>query len=566
MAKKQVLYIDVWNVLKGTTLFVVLCVWPVLEWGGWLQTGMFLFFLLLVSPDVSAGALAATLFFVIPASLNISLKVLANMPPGSATLVLALVVSVIKGGRLPDASDGKLVGRSISPVFIGRLRTLCVLVALCSFTATAFKSADWFNALCFGALYGLLSWRLRRWAPAPVKEGRSRALWATVLTLVVSVVFSLFVLECGARMLFPKLSQATDVYRADPEYVFMLRPGGKGENVVALADGKRKTVHLDLSTQGIRDSEIPPKEPGEFRIAMLGDSFTMGHAVEAGDAISKQLENKLLAAVPGQRIRVINCGIGGGGTLQELGMLRERAFPLQPDLVILQLYLGNDVDNALEVVNKRQRAYNILWHETLSNYCFRNLPRFRTEDWIFRHVRAYQALRMATKQRWALSFIESLRFIDPVNEPREPSEERPDTLEVDLTDWYPELEEGMQILKDHVLQMRKECQSRGIDFMAYCVPDMDEISDDCWVAATRGAESSGQYQRLKGIDVLDAFFADQAIPHISVVGPLRKAGPIESVYYVFDGHLTKLGNATVAQEWTRYLADGYLRDRLTRGT
>jgi hypothetical protein len=564
MAESRLWDINIRRCFKGAALAVLCCVWTVMGWGGWQQTGMLLFYLLIVSSDVSIVALAASLSFVFLASYNIVLPALADAPPGTVCLVLTALASIAKGRRLLDMPEGRLAGLPLSPAWVGRVTGMFALLALFSFAAAAFKSVQTVSALAFGAVFALGWWRLRSLAPAAAERGPRSAPWATALMFIAAVAMSLLVLEGGARLLLPKLSRTAEVYACDPDYIFMLEPHGKGENIIALSKHKSKTVPLYISAQGIRERDIPPKEPGEFRIAMIGDSFTMGHAVRTRDAIPRQLEDRLLAALPGVRIRVINCGIGGGGTLQELGMLRERAFPLAPDLVILQLYPGNDLDNALEVVNKRLRAHNVLWHQILADYRFRNLARFRAEDWAFRHLRAYRALRMATEKQWIISFIEDLRFVKRSKALHKPSARGPDTLEADLVQWYPELEEGLRILKSDVMQMRRECQARKIDFMAYCIPDLQEVSDKHWAAATGGAGTPG-YERLKGLRLIEGFFEEQSIPHVSVVEPLRNAGAIEDVYYTFDGHLSELGNATVAGVWAGRIAGNYARDHLASG-
>jgi hypothetical protein len=76
---------------------------------------------------------------------------------------------------------------------------------------------------------------------------------------------------------------------------------------------------------------------------MSGDSFTMSHAVEAEDAIPQNLARPLMANCVGKDISVLNAGCDAGGPLQELGTLCEVGLALEPDLVILQVYPGNDI-------------------------------------------------------------------------------------------------------------------------------------------------------------------------------------------------------------------------------
>jgi hypothetical protein len=79
----------------------------------------------------------------------------------------------------------------------------------------------------------------------------------------------------------------------------------------------------------------------------LGDSVTFGLEVPIEQTYPKVLERELLnhgrAAV-----EVINAGVPGYGTRQELAWLRAYGVRLSPDLVILGFFVGNDVlDNRM---------------------------------------------------------------------------------------------------------------------------------------------------------------------------------------------------------------------------
>ena len=77
------------------------------------------------------------------------------------------------------------------------------------------------------------------------------------------------------------------------------------------------------------------KAPGTFRVLVLGDSLS------AGQAWVRYAEKKLLAAVPGKRIELWNGGIPGFDTCSELGMLEERGWAIDPDLVLLQFCVND---------------------------------------------------------------------------------------------------------------------------------------------------------------------------------------------------------------------------------
>jgi hypothetical protein len=89
---------------------------------------------------------------------------------------------------------------------------------------------------------------------------------------------------------------------------------------------------------GFRERPIGPKQPGEFRIVVLGDSFTVSAGVAYGDIYTARLE-KLLGA------RVINLAVGGYNVVQYALVLQEVGLALQPDLVIVALFPDNDFSN-----------------------------------------------------------------------------------------------------------------------------------------------------------------------------------------------------------------------------
>jgi lysophospholipase L1-like esterase len=100
---------------------------------------------------------------------------------------------------------------------------------------------------------------------------------------------------------------------------------------------------LRTNSQGLVGPPVSAhKPPGEFRIVVLGDSYTVGGQVPYDQTFPAVLEHRLRAAGY-QQVRVINAGVGGYTTFNEAGLLREHLGVLQPDLVVVAAFLGNDV-------------------------------------------------------------------------------------------------------------------------------------------------------------------------------------------------------------------------------
>jgi len=67
--------------------------------------------------------------------------------------------------------------------------------------------------------------------------------------------------------------------------------------------------------------------------------------VHNGETYSSFLETKLNQdpRVEGTKFQVLNAGVGGYSTLQEYLWLQVYGHALQPDLIILGFYAGNDI-------------------------------------------------------------------------------------------------------------------------------------------------------------------------------------------------------------------------------
>jgi lysophospholipase L1-like esterase len=140
-----------------------------------------------------------------------------------------------------------------------------------------------------------------------------------------------------------------DRYRCDPRLGWTYRPGAR----VLVFNWSGEFVHfVRFNRDGLRDDREAPAGPdaGAFRIAVLGDSFSAGLQVPADGSFSRQLEARLGAvATPGRRIEVWNAAVDGFGTAQALQMFGERVARYRPNVVLLGLFLANDLgDNVRE--------------------------------------------------------------------------------------------------------------------------------------------------------------------------------------------------------------------------
>jgi len=165
-------------------------------------------------------------------------------------------------------------------------------------------------------------------------------------------------------------------YVPDPHTGSRLRAGFAAEF------SKEGRARVRITSDGRRDRERPvPKPAGTFRIAVLGDSYAEALQVDQDQTFWAVLESQLndCPRFAGQTVEVLNFGVSGFGTAQELEMLRNYVWPYQPDLVLLAFLTGNDVsDNSQMLSADGVRPYYRLRDNDLElDRSFQNHPYYR---------------------------------------------------------------------------------------------------------------------------------------------------------------------------------------------
>ena len=120
---------------------------------------------------------------------------------------------------------------------------------------------------------------------------------------------------------------------------------------------------IKTNLKGLRDYEFSGKKPdGVFRILVLGDSITEGHAIDGENTYPKKIEKLLNNRTTSRKYEVINCGVTGYNTFQELVFLKEKGITYQPDLVIVG-FCPNDIMEPAILKNtgfvKPKKAINV---------------------------------------------------------------------------------------------------------------------------------------------------------------------------------------------------------------
>ena len=193
------------------------------------------------------------------------------------------------------------------------------------------------------------------------------------------------------------LFYTTDYYRG-----FALRPGLEGHYQ------REGESYVRINSDGQRDREhAKAKPPDTVRIAVLGDSFVEAMHVPMEQTFWSLLERKLeeCHAFPGKHVEVLNFGVSGYGTAQELMTLRKKVWDYSPDIVVLAFTTYNDVYDNSRALSKTQDVPYFTYSngELVYDASFRDSSAYQWHDsrlsklgrWFDDHLRLVQLIHYA---------------------------------------------------------------------------------------------------------------------------------------------------------------------------
>lgn len=168
----------------------------------------------------------------------------------------------------------------------------------------------------------------------------------------------LFVGELALRLIG---YEAPPFYRLDARFGWTLRP-----NLSTWYRDEGEAL-IETSSAGLRDIDhLPGKQPGVYRILVLGDSYAEALQVDRANTFWALLGDEL-ASCPAKNARTIellNFGVSSYGTANELLRLEGEGFTYEPDLVLLAFCLNDLQDNhpKLDHLTVKTRPY-FVWSD-----------------------------------------------------------------------------------------------------------------------------------------------------------------------------------------------------------
>jgi lysophospholipase L1-like esterase len=183
--------------------------------------------------------------------------------------------------------------------------------------------------------------------PSQKKELSSSRLLAIKLTVILislgfSLLFAEFVLRVRVWYNKHQVNYPVEVPKTDE-----FSPT-RHHRLVPHVKSRHKDIEYDYiwanNSLGMRDRERSlEKVPNTFRMLFLGDSMVQGYGVPLEKSMVYLLENSINQPQRQNKIEILNAGVFGYSPFLEYLYLKEIAPKIKPDLVLVGLFLGNDI-------------------------------------------------------------------------------------------------------------------------------------------------------------------------------------------------------------------------------
>lgn len=388
--------------------------------------------------------------------------------------------------------------------------------------------------------------------------------WAVLLLAAAGLLLGLLVVEVATRVLVPL--PPSSFLNLDPVLGTFHEPraSGRWTNLQREFD-----TLVTINSKGLRDREFTYEKPGgAFRVLALGDSFVEALQVNLEDTFSKRLEALLDANRPDgyPAYEIINAGVSGYATDNELLLYLNEGQKYQPDLVLLTLLPNNDIlDNSYALGGGRPyftlEGSELVLHSEAPAVGPARESLFRAvRGWLHRHLKVYRIAADAavrnTRMRQVLRDA-GLLGITNLDVPGDYLRE----YVLFGPDLSGEFQDAWELTQALLLRLRQEARQRQARFAVVLIPYAFQVYPDRWEAILREyPPMQGKAWDLSKPDRMVMQFLDQhEIPYIHLL-PIMEAEAVRgaSLYFSHDGHLNEAGHQVVARAIYEFLLNKHL--------
>jgi hypothetical protein len=279
---------------------------------------------------------------------------------------------------------------------------------------------------------------------------------------------------------------------------------------------------------GFLDTEPTAEKGNRFRILGIGDSFSWGVVPYESNYLTV-LEEVLSARDP--RVEVVNMGIPATGPPDYLAILVNEGLALDPDMVVLSFFVGNDFTERQRQAALHDRFYVV----ALARYALALRPHF-----------------------------EGVPSKDSPYDDDEPTLDEDAFLAVERRRsviYTAQADDFMLLLKESfepLLEMQRVCSSRNIDLVVVLIPDELQVNQQ--LQATVAASLSLQLQDIdwaRPNRMLAEALSQAGVSAVDLLPRFAELGASQRLYKPRNTHWNIAGNRLAAELIAEALARRY---------
>ena len=352
---------------------------------------------------------------------------------------------------------------------------------------------------------------------------------ARLLLVAASAVLGLGIAEVAVRSVRPQpvLRVTRGLYAPDPPRRYRLQPGFRG----TMTNRVEYRTPVAVNRLGLRGEEVTGKPPGSLRVLVLGNSFTFGVGARDDETYPVQLEGILRSR--GRPAQVLNAGAPGFGVPDAVAWLERWGWSLEPDLVVLGVFLGNDLQDAAA---DGPRAVLVGGQLRMRGQKTSNLSR-----WLNYHSHLYVLLKTS-----ALGKMTRRLRGRPEPERRRTLRAEFELYEKDGTSQV--VRQGLAATEEAVDELAATATDRSV--VAVLIPSLPQVDPTAWSQALDRLDLDPErYDAARPNRLFRELFERRGIPVVDASDALASAIERgEPVYYPIDQHLTPEGYRLLADE------------------
>lgn len=296
-----------------------------------------------------------------------------------------------------------------------------------------------------------------------------------------SIAFALIIAEIGLRIVgigYPSF------YQVDKDRGHALIPDF---SAWWISEGKG---YASINNDGLRDQEHSITKPeNTYRIAVIGDSFSEAIQLNLEDTFWSKIKQKLSScnALKGKTIEVINFGVGDYGTAQELMTLKHHVWKYSPDLVLLQIFTGNDIVNNSQALSPQDRFSPFLKKEKGNfklDLSFKDSETYQRRDsfarrLVFSLINHSHLLQVINEAKRVINFKQEIKAnssATPNNNDIIPALDFDVNLyqEPKNKNW----QEAWEITEELLRQINNDVKAKGSNFLAVTISNPSQVYPD----------------------------------------------------------------------------------------